>query len=107
MSQENDTTVNVPEADYYQMLEEFRQGPKETQSVQVLDGSSRDHDIYEFDGDTPDQIHKVLRYIADNALQNTKPWSIIWNLNQMLLASLGELPEDDEDEEIPIPDFEE
>lgn len=102
----NTEVTDTPEADYPAMLEEFLQGPKQSESVQVLDGSSRDHDINEFEGDTPDQIHKVLRYISDNNLQTVRPWSIVWNLNCMLLVAAGEYEETDEEDDIPIPELE-
>ena len=102
----NTESIDIPEFEFEAMLEEFLQGPKQGESVQVLDGSSRDHDITEFEGDTPNQIHKVLRYISDNNLQTIRPWSIVWNLNCMLLVASGEYQEADEEDIIPIPDLE-
>lgn len=89
--------INDAHADPRMFLRTFLKGPPDTESVQVLDGTSNDHNIYEFDGSTPAQIHKVLRYIEDNGLQRTKPWNIIWNLNLMLSASLEDQHEVEED----------
>lgn len=88
---------NDAPSDYRLFLRTFMKGPEDNQSVQVLDGTSNDHDINEFDGSTPAGIHKVLAYIRDNGLQRTKPWNTVWNLHQMLIASLEDAHEFEED----------
>lgn len=93
--------------DFEQILEDLMRDPQ-VDGIQVHNGDGGEQLITDFGGDTANQIREVITYIEANKLYDEKPWSIIWNLWQLLNTALYGPPEieiQDPEPEIPAIDF--
>lgn len=82
---------------YREMLDQFLDLPEDPGSVQVFDGTNADHRLEDFACESPQHIREILTYIDNNGLHAMRPWSLIWNMYQMILAAV--YPPDEVEEE--------
>lgn len=82
------SSVDVEEVDYLAMAKDVMDRAETEGVVQVLDGT--DHpDFSLFPGNNAESLKITIHYIEVNGLQNTAPWSAIWNLWKCLEAVSG------------------
>lgn len=78
-------TVDVEELDHLAMAKDLLKPVQDDGVVQILDGTSHP-DFSLFPGNSAESLRITIGYIETQHLQETAPWSAIWNLWQCLKA---------------------